>query len=72
MSTLAALRSSPRVLVGGALVGTLFAIALLAPWLAPHDPNAQDLIQVLLPPAWLPGGEAEYPFGTYPGGHCSW
>jgi peptide/nickel transport system permease protein len=70
MSTLAALRSSPRVLVGGALVGTLFAVALLAPWLAPHDPNAQDLIQVLLPPAWLPGGEAEYPFGTDNLGRC--
>jgi len=31
-------------LVGRALVGILFLIALLAPLLAPHDPIEQDLI----------------------------
>ncbi|MBO9541646.1 ABC transporter permease [bacterium] len=41
---------------GGALVLAYFAIALLAPWLSPHDPLAQDLAQRLQPPSfahWL-------------------
>jgi len=32
------------------LVLGLFALALLAPWLAPYDPNFIDLKQVLMPP----------------------
>jgi peptide/nickel transport system permease protein len=45
-------------------------IALLAPWLAPHDPNEQALVSILLPPAWQPGGEAEFPLGTDSLGRC--
>ena len=37
---------------------------MFAPLLAPHDPNDQNLISTLLPPAWLPGGEPEFPLGT--------
>ncbi len=33
------------------LVLGLFAVALLAPWLAPYDPNFIDLRQVLMPPS---------------------
>jgi peptide/nickel transport system permease protein len=39
-------------------------VALCAPWRAPHDPNEQALVSILLPPAWLPGGEAAFPLGT--------
>ncbi|MBU4582362.1 MAG: ABC transporter permease, partial [Proteobacteria bacterium] len=38
----------------------LFIVSLLAPWLAPYDPNAIDLKNVLAPPS---GGN---PFGTDP------
>jgi peptide/nickel transport system permease protein len=36
---------------GLVLVLGMFAVALLAPWLAPYDPNAIDLKQVLMPPS---------------------
>jgi peptide/nickel transport system permease protein len=55
---------SARVLIGLTIVVFVAVVALLAPLLAPHDPNEQDLIATLLPPAWLPGGEAEFPLGT--------
>jgi peptide/nickel transport system permease protein len=45
---------------GGVIVILLFAVSLLAPWLAPYDPNAIDLKHVLAPPS---GG---HPFGTDP------
>ena len=65
MSTLAATssRSSvgawlahPKVLVGGLLVLIFVCVAVFAPWLAPNDPNAQDLLATLLPPMWDEGG----------------
>jgi len=42
------------------LVVALFAVSLLAPWLAPYDPNAIDLTEVLHPPS------AQHPLGTDP------
>jgi len=42
---------------------TIVALAALAPWLAPHDPLEQDLINTLLPPAWS-GGQHGFPLGT--------
>ena len=41
--------------------------ALLAPWLAPHDPSdlaTLDLADSHLPPAWMTDGRATYPLGT--------
>lgn len=61
---------SPRVVVGGGLVLLLLLTALLAPWLAPNDPNAQDLVNVLLPPAWATGGDPAFPLGTDNLGRC--
>lgn len=46
--------------VGSVIVVLLFIVSLLAPWLAPYDPNAIDLKNVLAPPS---GG---HPFGTDP------
>ncbi|MBU0652747.1 MAG: ABC transporter permease [Proteobacteria bacterium] len=46
--------------VGSVIVVLLFIVSLLAPWLAPYDPNAIDLKNVLAPPS---GGN---PFGTDP------
>ncbi|MCS6931827.1 MAG: ABC transporter permease [Acetobacteraceae bacterium] len=61
---------SPRVVIGGALVLAVAVAALLAPWIAPHDPQEQDLLNTLLPPAWAAGGDPAYPLGTDQLGRC--
>jgi peptide/nickel transport system permease protein len=70
MRNLHTLLGSPRVVIGGGLVLLLLLTALLAPWLAPNDPNAQDLLNVLLPPSWMPGGDPAFPLGTDNLGRC--
>jgi peptide/nickel transport system permease protein len=60
---LAALRSG-RVIAGLVIVAVILACALFAPWLAPHDPEEQNLISTLLPPAWSVGGDPGFPLGT--------
>lgn len=61
---------SARVIIGLIIVVLLCIVALFAPLLAPHDPNEQALVSILLPPAWLPGGEAAFPLGTDSLGRC--
>jgi peptide/nickel transport system permease protein len=58
------IRLDGRTITGGIIVAILFLTALLAPVLAPHDPLRQDLLMTQLPPAWAPGGEASFLFGT--------
>lgn len=50
--------------VGAALVLLIGLCALLAPLIAPHDPNQQNLALNALPPAWLAGGNSAYLLGT--------
>jgi len=50
--------------IGGAVVLLVVATALLAPWLAPHDPLAQDLGARLIPPIWHDGGDPSHLLGT--------
>lgn len=50
-------------LCGGWLLFAL-ALALLAPWIAPHDPLAQDLLYERLPPFWFDGAEPGLWLGT--------
>lgn len=53
-----------RLAIAAAAGVVLFvAMALLAPWVAPHDPYDTDLLRRLQPPAWMEGGEWSYPFG---------
>ena len=40
------------VIVGGLIVAVMALAALLAPWIAPHDPNALDFSAQLQPPSW--------------------
>ena len=38
---------------GGAVPNPADALcAMLAPWISPYDPNAQDLLNSVAPPAW--------------------
>jgi peptide/nickel transport system permease protein len=46
------------------VVSAYVIVAVLAPWLAPADPNAQDLIHRLQPPAWDQGGTPDHLLGT--------
>ncbi len=55
---------SGRVVVGLSVVGCIVACALLAPFIAPHDPDEQDLLATLLPAAWQAGGSAAHLLGT--------
>ena len=52
-----AIRSGGLV-IGIALVVAMIVIALLAPWIAPYDPDAQDVLMKLEPPS------REHLFGT--------
>ncbi|KAF4406932.1 MULTISPECIES: ABC transporter permease [Streptomyces] len=47
-----------------AVLALLLAAALFAPLVAPHDPNAQNLLMRLRPPAWQDGGTRAHLLGT--------
>ncbi|MBT2734589.1 nickel ABC transporter permease subunit NikC [Bacillus sp. ISL-7] len=47
------------------VLGILFIITLLAPWIAPNDPIAVNLVYKLQPPSW------EFPLGTDHLGRCN-
>jgi len=42
----------PLMLAGGAIVGTVAILALLAPWISPFDPNLINVKWILLPPSF--------------------
>jgi peptide/nickel transport system permease protein len=44
------IRRNRLAMAGLVIVGILLLVALLAPWIAPHDPLTQDLSRRLLPP----------------------
>ena len=50
--------------IGAGVMLVIFAVALLAPWLAPHDPFTQDLGRRLVPPVWHDGGSWTHVLGT--------
>ena len=53
-----------RLWLSGGWLVLLVLVALLAPWIAPHDPLAQDLFLGRLPPFWVDGTEPGYWLGT--------
>jgi peptide/nickel transport system permease protein len=50
MSEVAKLRTNPLLWLGAALVAIQVLAALTAPWIAPYDPNAQDILSRFAPP----------------------
>jgi len=56
------LRARPLGALGTALIAAAAATALLAPWLAPHDPLELRADKLLLPPSFVEG--SEFPLGT--------
>ncbi|MEM1345902.1 MAG: ABC transporter permease [Pseudomonadota bacterium] len=51
---------------GAGVLLVIVAMALLAPWIAPHDPYDQVLDRKLIPPVWFDHAKAtwEHPLGT--------
>ncbi len=49
---------------GAGTLAFILAVAILAPWLAPHDPYAQALSQRLIPPIWHDKGSWDHILGT--------
>ena len=45
----------PKILVGGTFVLLLCFMGVFSPWISPHDPNAQNLLNTLQPPGWWAG-----------------
>ena len=54
----------PLGVVGGIILLVVFGSALLAGYLAPHEPNKQRLVARFKPPVWAQGGSATYLLGT--------
>ena len=52
------------VTVGACVLLLMLFAAAFAPWLAPHDPLAQDLSQRMIPPFWHEKGTWEHVLGT--------
>ncbi len=63
-------RGRPRLVVGACILLAVALAAILAPWLAPHDPLEQDLLHMLAPPMWMADGSADFPLGTDSLGRC--
>jgi peptide/nickel transport system permease protein len=61
---------SGRVVAGLVIVVLVALAAVLAPLVAPNDPQEQHLVAILLPPAWSAGGDAAFPLGTDSLGRC--
>lgn len=53
-----------KVLFGGFILLLLVFTSIMAPYIAPHDPNEQDLTATKKPPFWMEGGESEHLLGT--------
>jgi peptide/nickel transport system permease protein len=58
---------SPVTVLAALVALLIIAGALLAPWIAPHDPfdpASLSLLDASNPPAWLDGGSWTFPLGT--------
>jgi len=61
------LRRSPVTVAAAVVALMIIGGALLAPWIAPHDPfdpASLSLLEASNPPAWLEGGSWTFPLGT--------
>ncbi|OLC17168.1 MAG: peptide ABC transporter permease [Candidatus Rokubacteria bacterium 13_1_40CM_69_27] len=55
---------NPMALAGGVILLVVVGAALVAPWVAPHDPAKQSLIRRFSPPVWAAGGHSAHVLGT--------
>src|SRR5512134_99902 len=60
-------RHSPVAVVSAIVLGICLLAAILAPWVAPHNPfdlKTLNLLDALAPPVWEEGGKPGYLLGT--------
>ena len=57
---------NPAFAIGAGILLLIVLAAVLAPWLAPHDPYTQNLNNRTVPPIWDAKGTWEHPLGTDP------
>lgn len=62
--TVRKIRLSPTVIIFSFIGLVLILMAILAPWIAPHNPNVGELDNRLKPPFWQMGGNKDFPLGT--------
>lgn len=55
--------TTPKALIGITLILMVIFSAILAPWIAPHDPSQQNIAMRLKAPYFM-GGDSEYLLGT--------
>jgi len=59
--------ASPLTVIAAIVALAMIACAILAPWIAPHDPfdpQSIDLMNSLTPPVWSPDGSWDFILGT--------
>jgi len=56
--------SNGKVLFGGIVLLLLAFTSISAPYIAPHDPNEQELTATKKPPFWIEGGDTNHILGT--------
>jgi peptide/nickel transport system permease protein len=61
---------SPKVLIALSMIFCIATCAIFAGAVAPHEPGEQNLLAILTPPEWMPGGDPNYPLGTDSLGRC--
>jgi len=65
---------SPVTVVSAMVTAAILLAAVLAPWVAPHDPfdlASIDLLDASLPPVWMADGDSRFPSGpTTRAGTC--
>jgi len=57
-------RRSHLAVVGLAILCVFFAVAILAPLIAPYDPDLQNTNKLIIPPSWAPNGTVAHLLGT--------
>jgi len=57
-------RRHPILIIGAVIFLLILVVALLAPWLAPYDPAAQDMLNRVTPPVWMERGTWAHVLGT--------
>lgn len=57
-------RLNGEILFGAVVIVIVVIMALIGPFVVPHDPNLQQLAEAYQPPAWMDGGTSEHLLGT--------
>ncbi|WP_017380641.1 ABC transporter permease [Paenisporosarcina sp. TG-14] len=54
----------PSACIGAIVISLFMAVAIFAPWIAPHSAVEGDLMNRFVPPFWVDGGSAKFILGT--------